>query len=233
MGRSALGATLLVLAAGGAPAQRVVPDPVPAAAPAPQPASGPRGRGAGAVLKDAVASLDRVAHARETQKATERYDPLFKKYTKRFFGPAADWRMFKAQGMAESDLRPDARSRVGARGIMQLMPSTYKGIQSKRPEFGRIDDPEWNIAAGIMHDRYLWTLWDRRVHEQDRWEFMFASYNAGQGTISRARRTAAAAQLDSTRWWAIENVAPKVQRWRYRETLGYVKKIRANRAGMR
>jgi hypothetical protein len=36
---------------------------------------------------------------------------------------------------------------------MQLMPSTFKEIASKRPEFTSIDDPEWNIAAGILHVR--------------------------------------------------------------------------------
>ena len=34
----------------------------------------------------------------------DRYDPAFRKYTKRFFGPAFDWRHFKAQGLAESGL---------------------------------------------------------------------------------------------------------------------------------
>jgi membrane-bound lytic murein transglycosylase F len=54
----------------------------------------------------------------------DRYDDTFRKAAKRSFGPAFDWRVFKAQGMAESNLDPLARSRVGARGLMQLMPST-------------------------------------------------------------------------------------------------------------
>ena len=132
--------------------------------------------------------------------------------------------------MAESDLMPTARSRVGARGIMQLMPSTFAAIQSQRREFTRIDDPEWNIAAGIAHDRYLWTLWDSRVLDaDDRWNFVFGSYNAGQGTIMRAQRVAEQQRLDRARWQSIEQVAPTVERWRYTETLGYVKRIRANR----
>ena len=131
--------------------------------------------------------------------------------------------------MAESDLSPSARSRVGARGIMQLMPSTYGQIKSALPRFGAIDDPEWNIAAGILHDRDLWTLWNRDVPEDQRWAFMFASYNAGEGTIMRARKTAAAERLDQSRWPAIERVAPRVERWRYSETLGYVRTITANK----
>lgn len=172
-------------------------------------------------------AIGRASAKREQKKITEQYDPTFKKYSKRYFGPAFDWRVFKAQAMAESELNPKARSHVGARGLMQLMPSTFGMIQSVRPEFTAIDDPEWNIAAGIMHDRYLWTLWKKHPGD-DRRHFMLGSYNAGQGTIGRARSVARAAQLDDTRWPSIELVAPKVERWRYRETVGYVKRIQAN-----
>jgi membrane-bound lytic murein transglycosylase MltF len=61
---------------------------------------------------------------------------------------------------------------------------------------------------------------------------MFASYNAGEGTIMRARRTASAAKLDDSRWPAIESVAPRVERWRYSETLGYVRTINANKGAL-
>src|SRR3954468_10049882 len=103
-------------------------------------------------LSKAGNSLEHVARARAARKISERYDPTFKKYSKRYFGPAFDWRYFKAQGFAESGLDSSAKSWVGARGVMQLMPSTYREIASHRPDFGTIDQPEWNIAAGIMHD---------------------------------------------------------------------------------
>lgn len=189
------------------------------------PAGAQAGTGA---LRSATRALARAADSREARKATERYDPIFRKYTKRYFGVGTDWRLFKAQGMAESDLSPTATSRVGARGIMQLMPSTYRQIQSVLPQFGRIDNPEWNIAAGILHDRDLWTLWKKDVPEDERWAFVFAGYNAGEGTIMRARKSAAAAKLDDRTWRSIERVAPTVERWRYSETLGYVRTIQAN-----
>jgi membrane-bound lytic murein transglycosylase F len=186
-------------------------------------------QGARATITKAKQALDRAAEERQTKRATERYDPIFQKYTKRYFGIGTDWRWFKAQGMAESDLTPGARSRVGARGIMQLMPSTYGLIRTALPSFGAIDNPEWNIAAGILHDRDLWTLWKPNVEEPERWHFVFAGYNAGEGTIMRARKAALAAKLDDRTWQNIERVAPKVERWRYLETLDYVKKIRANK----
>jgi soluble lytic murein transglycosylase-like protein len=170
-------------------------------------------------------ALERAAQARADKKISERYDPTFRKYTKRFFGPAFDWRYFKAQGFAESGLKATAKSWVGARGVMQLMPSTYQEIASHRPEFGTIDQPEWNIAAGIMHDHYLWELWQKGVpDDEERHRFMFASYNAGEGTITRALGVAKVKSPVPT-WSNIELIAPTVQRWRYLETLGYVRRI--------
>ncbi len=169
-------------------------------------------------------ALERAAAARNAKKISERYDPTFRKYTKRYFGPAFDWRYFKAQGFAESGLDANAKSWVGARGVMQLMPSTYHDIASHRPDFGSIDQPEWNIAAGIMHDRYLWDVWSPTITEDDRHHFMFASYNAGEGTINRAVAVARK-KLGDPVWPNMERVAPTVRRWRYTETLGYVHKI--------
>ena len=186
-------------------------------------------RSRASVVRGAFDSLNAAAERRQTRIATSKYDPTFKKYAKRYFGAGTDWRWFKAQGMAESGLSPTAQSRVGARGIMQLMPSTYGQIKSALPKFGAIDNPEWNIAAGILHDHDLWTMWTRDVGEENRWAFMFAAYNAGEGTIMRARKAAEAERLDRSQWPMIERIAPKVERWRYVETLGYVRTITANK----
>ena len=176
----------------------------------------------------ALGALDRATARRNARHDNTRYDAFFRKYAKRYFGIGFDWKYFKAQGMAESELSATAQSNAGARGVMQLMPSTFQDIQTQRPEFQSIDDPEWNIAAGIMHDRYLWKLWEPVGPDSDRTKFMFGSYNAGEGTITRASNAARAQQLDEMRWPSIEIVAPQVRRWRYRETLEYVRKIDEN-----
>lgn len=180
---------------------------------------------AGLLGPSVVGAQPRPIASRREVAASTRFDPIFRKYAKRYFGIGFDWRLLKAQAMAESQLNPGARSHVGARGIMQLMPATFRGIQSQRPEFRSIDDPEWNIAAGVMHDRYLWKLWDGSVPEEQRSSFMFGSYNAGEGTITRAAAIARAKQLDHTRWSTIEQVAPTVPRWRWQETVGYLRRI--------
>jgi len=161
-------------------------------------------------------------------RAADRYDDHFRKYSKRFFGPAFDWRLFKAQALAESGLDSSARSQVGAEGVMQLMPSTQREIASRNPEMQRIDAVEWNVAAGIAYDRALWRLWAQDSVDQYRREFMLASYNAGRRTILIAQRAAKDRQLDHRAWSSIETIAPAVTRWRYRETVDYVKRIEVN-----
>jgi membrane-bound lytic murein transglycosylase F len=152
----------------------------------------------------------------QAQRHLDRYDDTFRKYSKRFFGVAYDWRRFKAQGMTESNLNPAATSWVGARGIMQLMPSTFQAIQTRNPLFTSIDDVESNIAAGVLHDRELWRLWRAdSVDASDHHQFMFGSYNAGRLPILRAQILARGRALDPRVWASVEQVAPEVRRWRH------------------
>ena len=153
----------------------------------------------------------------------DRYDASFRKYTKRFFGPAFDWRHFKAQGLAESGLDTAARSRDGARGIMQLMPNTLAAIRSQASDLDSIQDPALNIAAGIKHDRALWVMWENAATPQDHRRFMFASYNAGLITIQRAQRLARRRHLDPTLWASLVKVSALVWHWRQRQTLHYLR----------
>ena len=174
-----------------------------------------------------VVSVATAPHA-SAQAQSEKYDDTFRKYTKRSFGPGFDWRVFKAQGMAESNLNPDARSGVGARGIMQLMSSTFQEVRSRNPDLARIDDPEWNIAAGIAYNRQLWMQWKPDSDDRHLLEFMFGSYNAGRGTLLRAQRVAHERALDQRVWPSIQSVAASVPRWRFTETLEYVERIKGN-----
>ena len=160
------------------------------------------------------------------QKHLAKYDDTFKKYSKRFFGPGFDWKLFKAQGIAESQLTPDAASRVGARGIMQLMPSTFKEVKSKNPDFISVEDPDWNIGAGIYYDRALYNGWKEIENDTEKLSFTFGSYNAGKGTIMKAQTKAKIDSLNHTSWESISNVAHKVPKWRYKETLNYVERIK-------
>ena len=153
------------------------------------------------------------------------YDEYFRKYAKHYFGVGADWSWFKAQAVAESNLNPDALSFAKARGIMQRMPATYAELQQKNPDIGNIEDPRWNIAAGIYYDRQLWNRLQDLLAEGERRRFMFGAYNAGPTTIRRARALARAEGHVDQEWRGVVTVAPRVTRWRHKETLGYVSKI--------
>ena len=149
---------------------------------------------------------------------TDRFDRHFRKYSKRYFGPGFNWHWFKAQAIAESTLNPSARSSTGARGLMQILPSTYEEIRASNPYFARIDEPRWNIAAGIYYDRMLYERWRVPPPQENRLSFTFASYNAGYGGILRAVKRAAKAGLGGERWKEIAPHAPT-------ETRRYVDRI--------
>lgn len=119
---------------------------------------------------------------------TARFDDHFRKYSKRFFSVAFDWRWFKAQGITESALRERATSPVGARGIMQIMPATFAEIaaQSSLP-IADIEEPRQNIAAAVFYDRRLYDLWDDIPERRQRLAFTFASYNGGRSRVLRAQ----------------------------------------------
>jgi soluble lytic murein transglycosylase-like protein len=161
----------------------------------------------------------------DSKKWTNKYDQYFKKYTKHFFGVGFDWKWIKAQAIAESSLKEDAQSWAKAKGIMQIVPRTFEEIQKENPSFISLDEPRWNIAAGVYYDKWQYRLWNEVGTVEDRISFMLGSYNAGRGTILRAQRVSIQEGLPGNRWEHIETVAPKVRRWRYNETIGYVEKI--------
>lgn len=161
----------------------------------------------------------------DSKKWTNKYDNYFRKYSKRYFGVGFDWKWIKAQAIAESSLIEDAESWAAAKGIMQIVPRTFAEIQEKNPDFIDIIDPKWNIAAGVYYDHSQFKRWTDAGSFNDRLSFMFGSYNAGRGTMLNAQRVSKAEGFPGTKWEDISAVAPKVRRWRYKETLGYVEKI--------
>ena len=151
----------------------------------------------------------------QSDKWTDKYDRHFRKYSKRYFGPLFNWHWFKAQAIAESNLNADAVSQVGAVGLMQIMPDTFKEITDKNPHFADVDKPRWNIAAGIYYDRLLYRKFPT-TPEQDRLYLALASYNAGYGRILNASRKL---ETDSPNWQHVKPYMPS-------ETRAYVDRIR-------
>jgi len=153
----------------------------------------------------------------EDQVWTDEYDGLFRKHSKRYFGPYFDWRWFKAQGIAESNLNPEAESHVGAKGIMQILPSTFEEIRDNNPHLLSIEDPRWNIAAGIWYDRQLYRKWRKPLPSEERLYLAFSSYNAGYGGVLKAIKRS---RKKPYNWQQVQPHLP-------RETRGYVARISA------
>jgi membrane-bound lytic murein transglycosylase F len=179
-----------------------------------------------ATMLTTVLLLPVGGRAFEQYNRVTKYDKYFSKYSKRFFGPGFDWHYFKSQAIAESHLNADAKSRLGALGIMQIMPSTYQEILRKNPTIkGTRAQPRWNIAAGIFYDRTIWNLWIAERPFQDHLNFMFGSYNAGKGNILRAQKIARRKGLNENFWDSIEVTLYQVTGNRSKETISYVHKI--------
>ena len=128
--------------------------------------------------------------------------------------------MLAAQGYQESQLNQDAKSHVGAIGVMQLMPAT--GAQMKVGDI-RVTEP--NIHAGAKYMDQLMTKYfaDARFSEGNRPLFAFASYNCGPGNVARARKEAVKRGLDPDKWF--NNVEIVIAQQVGTETTTYVRNI--------
>ena len=82
----------------------------------------------------------------------------------------------------ESDFESGAVSRVGAIGLMQIMPDTFKWLTDdilfEHMEVGMLYDPETNIRYGTF---YLSYLYDRYAD----WDLVIAAYNGGPGNVDK------------------------------------------------
>lgn len=88
-----------------------------------------------------------------------------------------DFDMVMALIEVESDFDTHAVSVRGARGLMQLMPKTAAGYGMR--DVRELHDPEKNLHFGTRHLKSLLTMYDGQ------WSLALASYNSGQGTVSK------------------------------------------------
>ena len=116
-----------------------------------------------------------------------------------------DTLMLVAQGYQESNLDQRTVSRVGAVGLMQIMPQTGRELG-----VGDIHKPDPNVHAGAKYMAQLMDDYfnDAVLDDQNRNLFAFAAYNAGPGKIQSLRREAQAEKLDPNLWFNnVERVA--------------------------
>jgi membrane-bound lytic murein transglycosylase MltF len=142
---------------------------------------------------------------------------LFEKYGDRY---SVDYLLMAAQGYQESRLDQSVKSRVGAIGVMQVMPSTGKELA-----VGDIKQVDPNIHAGVKYFRFMMDQYYKNepMDELNKGLMTLASYNAGPGRIRQLRRETASRGLDPNRWFG--NVERVVSERIGRETVQYVSNI--------
>lgn len=123
------------------------------------------------------------------------YDDLFKKYAAEI---GWDWRLLAAQAHTESKFKPKAVSWAGARGLMQIMPSTARGY-GVTPK--QLDDPETSIRTAVKYlgqiDRWLKS---RIPDDRERQKFILAAYNAGVAHVYDAVALARKYKMNPLKW---------------------------------
>lgn len=106
------------------------------------------------------------------------YDEHFRRYAGLSGYP---WQLLAAIGFAESRFKPGVRSWAGARGIMQVMPSTARSLGFSESD---LEDVGVNIRAGATLVAKLDESLKKMIADsEERIKFVLAAYNSGLGHV--------------------------------------------------
>jgi membrane-bound lytic murein transglycosylase MltF len=153
----------------------------------------------------------------ESMKRFEESAEIFRKYGAKY---NVDYLLMMAKGYQESGLNQDAKSPVGAIGVMQLMPATGKEMN-----VGDITKEEPNIQGGIKYSDLMMEKYYGKepMDDLNKILFSFAAYNCGPARVKQLRAEAAQKGLDPNVW--INNVEVIAAARIGAETVNYVSNI--------
>ena len=162
------------------------------------------------------------------------WDDLFKTYAQI---ASTDWRLLAAICYQESCFDPKARSWAGACGLMQIMPATAETVGLP---IEKIFDPKSNIEAAAKVVNQLTMLYRDVPDNEERMNFVLASYNGGPGHVRDAMALIEKYGGDQYTWADVSEYILKLSQPMYyrdavvkfgymrgTETHDYVDKVRA------
>ena len=124
-------------------------------------------------------AYDAAVGAIERSEHPQKYADLVTSSANRYGVPEA---MIYAVIKTESNFDPDAVSRVGAMGLMQLMPSTFEDLTNnflrENLSDDKISDPATNIKYGVYYLSWLYSKFGN-------WDTVAAAYNKGIGDVQK------------------------------------------------
>ena len=153
----------------------------------------------------------------ESMKRFDETAETFRKYGAKY---NVDYLLMMAKGYQESGLNQNAKSAVGAIGVMQLMPTTGKDMN-----VGDITKEEPNIQAGIKYSELMMEKYygNEPMDDLNKILFSLAAYNCGPARVKQLRAEAAQKGLDPNVW--INNVEVIAAARIGAETVNYVSNI--------
>ena len=172
-----------------------------------------------------------AAHQEHSEKGNiSPYDAQVQKYAEAY---GFDWALIVAQMYQESRFDPMAESWAGARGLMQILPTTGDlfGVQD-------LHAVDTSIETGVRYLAWLHERFEPELTVQDRMWFTLAAYNAGLGHVRDARLLARKMGWNPDRWFDnVERAMLLLSRRSFyqlathgyargSETVDYVRKIR-------
>ena len=132
----------------------------------------------------------------------EQYGDLIKQHCNQY---KLDWRLILAMIRQESYFNPEAVSRAGAYGFMQIMPRTGQGLQNQL----NLEDtktPTNNLTAGMYY--YATLVGSFEFTGEDKYKFALAAYNAGLGRVVDAMTIANYFGKNYNKWAEVKEFYP-------------------------
>lgn len=127
--------------------------------------------------------ISNIIFTKKSLKRIKKYESVIRKYSSKY---SVDWRLVVAIIMRESSFYSNAVSRVGAKGLMQIMPRNEAYLERELDIDYIYERPDENIKAGIYHLKQQLDFFAEVKNTDYKMKIALASYNAGYGRVRDA-----------------------------------------------